>query len=224
MPTVLTEAPHAGEYLVSEAAGFRSRETGTLAESQTIVAGQVLGRLIDVTLAGVGAAGSGNTGEATITADPAVAAGTPAGIYTLTAVSAGATAVFLMEGPDGVALGEATTGTPATIAGIGPFTITDAGVDPAIGDQFTITVTATADEANDQLVAFDQDGTDGSQNAVAIAFAAAETASSETKLITYTARDAEVSGHELTWPDDIDADEKAAAIVSLAALGIIVRT
>jgi hypothetical protein len=94
----------------------------------------------------VGAAVAGNTGAATITAAPTVAAGAKAGVYKLTAVSAGATAVFLMTDPDAIELGEATTGSAATIGGIGPFTITDAGTDPAIGDQFTITVTYTAND------------------------------------------------------------------------------
>jgi hypothetical protein len=92
----------------------------------------------------VGAAVAGNTGAATITAAPPVVAGALQGVYKLTAVSAGATAIFLMTDPDGIDIGEATTGTPATIGGIGPFTITDAGTDPAVGDQFTITVTYTA--------------------------------------------------------------------------------
>ncbi len=95
-----------------------------------------------VTLAGAGAAVAGNTGAATITASPAVAGTAKVGVYRLTAVSAGATADFLMSDPDGIELGNVTTGTPATIGGIGPFTITDAGADPAVGDQFTITVTA----------------------------------------------------------------------------------
>jgi len=90
------------------------------------------------------AAVAGNTGAATITASPPVAAGAKQGVYRLTAVSAGATAIFLLSDPDGQELGEVTTGTPATIGGIGPFTITDAGTDPAVGDQFTITVTYTA--------------------------------------------------------------------------------
>jgi hypothetical protein len=92
----------------------------------------------------VGAAAAGNTGAQTITAAPAVAAGAKQGVYLLSAITAGATAVFLMTDPDGIPLGEVTTGTPATIGGIGPFTITDAGTDPAIGDQMTITVTYTA--------------------------------------------------------------------------------
>lgn len=92
----------------------------------------------------VGAAVAGNTGAQTITVAPPVAAGAKQGTYLLTALSAGATAEFLMTDPDGLPLGNVTTGTPATIGGIGPFTITDAGVDPAIGDQMSIVVTYTA--------------------------------------------------------------------------------
>lgn len=93
---------------------------------------------------GAGSASGTNTGAQTITASPAVAAGAKQGRYVLTAISAGATGVFLMADPDGVELGEVVTGTPATLGGIGPFTITDAGTDPAIGDQMFIDVTFTA--------------------------------------------------------------------------------
>lgn len=93
---------------------------------------------------GAGSAAAGNTGAQTITAAPAVAAGAKQGRYVLTAVSAGATAVFILADPDGNDLGEATTGSAATIGGIGPFTITDAGTDPAVGDQMYIDVTFTA--------------------------------------------------------------------------------
>jgi hypothetical protein len=95
------------------------------------------------TATAAGSAAATNTGAATITAAPVVAAGAKKGRHRLTAISAGATAVFLMSDPDGNELGEVTTGTPATLGGIGPFTITDAGVDPAIGDQFYLDVTFT---------------------------------------------------------------------------------
>jgi len=104
--------------------------------------GVVLGGTFAAT--GAGSAAAGNTGAQTITASPAVAAGAKAGRYVLTAVTTGATAIFLFSDPDGLELGEATTGTAATIGGIGPFTITDAGTDPAIGDQMYIDVTMTA--------------------------------------------------------------------------------
>lgn len=93
---------------------------------------------------GAGSASASNTGAQTITASPAVAYPAKAGRYTLTAVTTGATGIFVMSDPDGVELGEATTGSAATIGGIGPFTITDAGTDPAIGDQMFIDVTFTA--------------------------------------------------------------------------------
>lgn len=90
-----------------------------------------------------GSMAAGNSGAATITAAPAVAAGAKKGRHTGTAISAGATAAWLFADPDGVELGEVTTGTPATWGGIGPFTVTDSGTDPAIGDQFYIDVTYT---------------------------------------------------------------------------------
>lgn len=92
----------------------------------------------------VGAADAGNTGAGTITAAPAVAAGAKAGRYIIQATSAGATAAWSMFDPDGLLVGDGAVGTAATIAGIGPFTITDAGTDPAIGDRWFIDVTYTA--------------------------------------------------------------------------------
>lgn len=93
---------------------------------------------------GAGAAAAGNTGAATITTTPPVVAPAKVGVYTLTALTSGPTAEFEMEDPNGVKVGTVVTGTPATIDGIGPFTITDAGTDPAVGDGFTITVTSSA--------------------------------------------------------------------------------
>lgn len=93
---------------------------------------------------GAGSAAAGNTGAQTITASPPAAAGAVQGRYRLVAISAGATAAFLMYDPNGLVLGDVITGTPATIGGVGPFTITDAGTDPAIGDVMYIDVTYTA--------------------------------------------------------------------------------
>ena len=39
----LTESTHAGEFLVSEANGCRSRDTGTVVSGQDLVAGAVVG-------------------------------------------------------------------------------------------------------------------------------------------------------------------------------------
>ena len=45
MPPVQTEGPHAGEFIVSEANGSRSREKGILGVGNNLKAGAVLGKL-----------------------------------------------------------------------------------------------------------------------------------------------------------------------------------
>lgn len=218
----IVETGHGPEFLLSEANGYRSRKNIVVGASQTLLAGAVLGLISIGTLSAAAAAVAGNTGAATITASPAVAVGTPTGVYKLTAVSTGATAVFVLESPDGVALGDAITGTAATIAGIGPFTITDAGTDPAIGDQFTITVTDATATGEGQYVKHDPEGTNGSQNVAGVLYNAVTTGAGETADAVAIVRDAEVIGSRLVW-DDHDAGEKTAAMNALDALGVIVR-
>ena len=45
MPTFGTEGTHAGEFIVSEANGSRSREAGTLASGHNLAAGAVVGMI-----------------------------------------------------------------------------------------------------------------------------------------------------------------------------------
>jgi hypothetical protein len=70
--------------------------------------------------------------------------------------------------------------------------------------------------------ALDLAANDGAQHAVGIAFYAAQTGA-ETEKLVIIARDAEVNQHCLTWPAAITTAQKQAAIVELAALGIILR-
>jgi hypothetical protein len=44
MPTTLTEDQHRGEFIVSEANGYRSRESVTIESGQTLKPGEVLGQ------------------------------------------------------------------------------------------------------------------------------------------------------------------------------------
>ncbi len=68
--TVFTEALHPGAFLVSEAQGMRSREAAVVAISQTIEAGEVLGKTVVIAGAtSLAAASAGNTGNGTITLD-----------------------------------------------------------------------------------------------------------------------------------------------------------
>ena len=73
---------------------------------------------------------------------------------------------------------------------------------------------------------YDQDATDGTQNAAGIAYAAVDASATGTNADTnmvIVARDAEVFGERLEWPTDITKAERTAAEAKLEALGIIIR-
>lgn len=94
--------------------------------------------------AAVGAAVAGNTGNGTITASPTVAAGVKPGKYLITITDAATNAgFFTVEDPDGVTVDVGTVGVAFTKGGL-TFTVADGSTDFAQGDQFQITVTATA--------------------------------------------------------------------------------
>lgn len=94
------------------------------------------------TLEAVGAAGNPAPAGATITAAPTVSAGAKEGVYHITAIvgGAGTLSKWQVEDPDGVAVGIATGNTAFSEGGLA-FTITDAGTDPVVGEEFIITVT-----------------------------------------------------------------------------------
>ncbi len=79
---------------------------------------------------------------ATITANPTTTKQTKIGVYRLLVATAGATGKWDVFDPLGVRVGQATTGSAASIDGLG-FTITDSGTDPALGEELLITVAAT---------------------------------------------------------------------------------
>lgn len=76
--------------------------------------------------------------------------------------------------------------------------------------------------ASGKYVEFNPAASDGSQTAAAVLIADAKAASAEVQAAVM-ARDCEVNGNELVWDAGVDANEKAAAIASLASVGIIVR-
>tara|TARA_R110000772_G_scaffold48089_4_gene109907 strand:+ start:86313 stop:86672 length:360 start_codon:yes stop_codon:yes gene_type:complete len=73
-----------------------------------------------------------------------------------------------------------------------------------------------------EYVALDQDAETGAEDASAILYAAVDATSADAACVVHV-RDCEVDGAALTWPSDIEAGEKTAAIAALSALGIIVR-
>lgn len=214
MPEI-SEGRYRGEFLYSEACGTRSLET-VIIDTGDLVAGTVLGRITKGVA--VGAALADNTsGSGAITEAPAVGAGAKPGIYRAVCIEPGTDAgKFLVSDPDGVNLGVATVAVEFVGGGL-TFTIADA-TDFVSGDSFTVTVAA----GSGKYVAYNQDGVDGSELAAGILYDNVNATSADVEAVAYV-RDCEVNGSELTWPADIETAEKAAAVVQLAALGIIVR-
>ena len=96
----VTEGAYAFEFLLSEAAGARSRENIVIAASQTLVAGSVLGKVLlgAVTVTPGAIVGTGNGSIGTVTSD----AGAPAGVYQVVIIEPGANAgTFQVFKPDG---------------------------------------------------------------------------------------------------------------------------
>jgi hypothetical protein len=149
-------------------AGDFPRQTtkATIVAGANLTAGAILGKITLGALSAVGAAIAGNTGgSGAITAAPAVAAGTKAGVYKLICIEPGTNAgKFLFTDPDGIVIGVVTGAVENTAGGL-TFTIADA-TDFASGDGFTITVTAAAGSGYYKLC--DKASVDGSQNPCAV--------------------------------------------------------
>ncbi|MCW8918962.1 MAG: head decoration protein [Gammaproteobacteria bacterium] len=212
---VLTEGQHAGEFLVSEAAGSRSREAIIVLSGQSLQAGHVVG------IASIGAVTSaadvGNTGDGAMGVVTAGAAA-QVGDYLLTITAAAANGgAFQVVDPAGDVVGIGAVGVAFSGGGLS-FTLADGAVDFAVGDATTITVAA----GSGKHVEWDVANTDGSQVAAGVLFDAVDASTADAKGV-LVARDAEVNGGELIYFTGATADNKAAAAVQLAALGIIVR-
>lgn len=207
--TILTEKTHAGEFLISEASGTRSRDKIILiALAGALSAGQVLGKITKATA--TAAALGTNVGNGTI-GTITVGNGSQPGAYVVTllepATNLGA---FSVEAPDGSNIGHGTVGTAFSAGGLG-FTLADGSTDFSAGDQFKITIAA----GSGKYAVYNPVGTDGRETAVAILYAAADASAADAPAVAVT-RDSEVDASLLTSLD-------AAARISLAAAGIIVR-
>lgn len=200
---VQTEGRYAGEFLLTEAQGWRSRKD-VYVTAGNLSAGAVLGRSV------VGAADGDNTGGSTIgsiTMDPAL----PDGVYTITATATGATAAFTVTGPNGEAFGAGAVGTAFSAGGVA-FTITDGTPDTATGDVFTITVSH---------IELAPAGSNGEDVAVAVLYDAVD-ASSAAQWGAAVARDAEVMKDALQWNAAVTAVQKLTAYTELFDQGILV--
>jgi hypothetical protein len=209
------EGRHPGELVMSEANGGRSRESLTIAPSQTIEANGILCRqAAPDKITATASAGAENVGDATIAmAEPPVSAEAKAGRYR--GVATDATHVS-WEDPAGRQIGTSVHG--EAFDGEIKLTITAGSTPNEANDEFSVDVVAAA--GGFQHVAFDPDG-DGEIAGVAIY--PATTGPGDTTKIAALARKSVINGQCIAWPDGISATQKTLAIGALADLGIIVR-
>lgn len=209
--SIKTEGVHAGEFLLSEANGERSRANITIsAGSGILLAGTVLGILTAANAltptAQAGNTGNGTVGSATVTS--AAITGTYVLEITEAAANGGA---FEVTDPLGNLVGAGEVGVAFTGGGIS-FTLADGATDFAVGDGFNLAVNAGLGE----YTPYDDAGTDdGRRTASAILYAGVDATENDI-LAAAIVRDAEVIERLLTG---LDANGHA----DLAALGIVVR-
>lgn len=117
-------------------------------KSVTVIAGQelVAGQIVAVPRVGaIGAVTAvvGNTGNGTVSGSITASARAVAGVYRLTCIAITVNGgVFCVVAPNGEVAGFARVGVAFTSAHLSGFTIADGSTDFALGDSFTITVSA----------------------------------------------------------------------------------
>lgn len=130
-------------FLLSEAAGGRSRETVTVASGASLSSGAVLGRLTKRQAAAAiptnAGTGSGVMTELTFGPDVQV------GNYVITLTETSATADFTVVAPDGTSLPDGAVGTAYTSSHLS-FSIANGGTMTS-GDTYTVAVTAAGTPA-----------------------------------------------------------------------------
>lgn len=212
--TVKSEGLHAGEGLVSEANGYRSRDVVTITGAALVLACTVLGKIqlgAETSAAGTNT-GNGVLGTVTVAADAQV------GAYKLKITKAAANAGdFELIDPQGDVVGIGTVGVAFSGGGLS-FTLADGATDFVVGDSFTLTVA----KGSGKYVPVNAAATDGSQHAAGILWADADASAADVQA-TAIVRDAEWNAQVLIWPVGATDNQKAAWIADLAANHLIVR-
>lgn len=213
--TTFTEGTHAGEFIVSEANGNRSREKVTVLSGQVLKAGAVLGAVL--LGAGSSAAFAGNTGNGAMGAIT-VGAGAKPGAYKLVIIEPGANAgVFTVEDPDGVVIGRGTVAVAFNLGGL-TFTLADGATDFVAGDGFTITVAAGSGKYKE----YNPANADGSSVAKAVLYDAVDATGGDKPGVAIV-RDAEIRDGDLQWFAGATTNQKTTGKGELALAGLISR-
>ncbi|MCY1496430.1 Bacteriophage lambda head decoration protein D [compost metagenome] len=209
--TIKIEGVHAGEFLLSEANGTRSREEVVIcAGSGKLAAGTLIAQ-ITAANALTPTAKAGNTGNGTV-GSVTVTSAAISGNYILTITEAAANGgKFEVVDPTGYPVGEGQVGQAFTGGGI-TFTLADGSTDFVVDDGFTLNVKANLGE----FTAYDDDGTDdGRRVASGILFAPVDATVNDVRAVS-VARDAEVIERLLTG---LDNNGRA----DLLAKGVVIR-
>src|SRR4051794_5109645 len=197
----LTEARHAGEFLISEGDGHQSRDNITVLSGEgKLVAGTVLGKTV-ITATAVAAAKAGNTGSSgaiTMDVTTPVLATAKQGRYSIICIEPGTNAgTFEVVDPSGVVIGTVIAAGAAFATQI-KFTIADA-TDFVAGDGFYVDVAISAVKYRSA----DPTNTDGSAVACAVLFGAVDAPSADQPACAIPRR-AEVNGNCLTYDANVD--------------------
>jgi hypothetical protein len=219
--TVITWFPPVAgfaKFLVSEAAGYRSREQITVSMGAgKLLAGTILGKRTRGTANPTYGAIAGNTGNATLAfaGGGGIDAGAVAGTYQVRFLDA---THYVVYRPDGSEEGRGTTG--VAYDGALNFTITAGATPMAAGDAFN--VVAAFNAGTQEFYPVMEGGTDGSQVASAILMEDIDTTAADV-VATAIVRDAEVQRAMLAFAGTPSNGFKDSSYAALAAQGIAFR-
>lgn len=218
----LTDARHETDVLKYVVDDFISKGQEILtagAADNVADIGTVLGQINVGVRDAAYAARAGNTGNFTNAfANPKVAAGSKLGVYAITFTAA---TRFRVEDPDGIELGEGTTGVAFT--NVLKFTLTAGGTPAVVGDAADVTVTETAVTVK-KVVPINFAAVDGSQNAYAISLSikTVKVGGADVNILTLR-RLGCVDSNKLIWPAGATATQIAGAMAQLLVNHIVPR-
>ncbi len=214
--TLYSENLQVSDWLKWEEDQRFSREAITVLSGQNLKSGTILGKtLVGATAAAAafaGNTGTGAMGAITVTGDA------KRGLYKLVIIEPGTDAgKFTVEDPDGNIIGTGVVASAFSAGGLA-FTLADA-TDFVSGDGFNITVVGGAYK----YAGFDPAATNGVERAAGILFMDVDATSADTAGVAIV-RQAIVGNTQITWANTATADQKSAALATLAAAGIVART
>ena len=210
MPTISREGYSLGDVLRYEELDKMSRDEIVILAGQSVVVGEVLGRVTAGTCPTTGTAGGANTGNGTC-ASVTAGVDVKVGIYTARCIKKVTNAGdFEISDPDGFLIGIATTGTAFAHDQIN-LTISDGSTDFELEDLFTITVPAGGLQCRE----INFSGVDGSAHAMGLAWAAYDASAPGTRTLAYNS-----GGTYEVMPGDTITGNTSAATAVVVACGL----